>query len=94
MPAVPYYRVQISIETGSEVLGSTSARLKLTNLFSHQQVEVNVLVDTGATFMCDTEEIALQLGFNITEVSRQMVTLANGHQRKVPGIAPTVWLIQ
>lgn len=46
------------------------------------------MVDTGATFMCLTEEIALQLGFDITEVSRQTVTLADGHQLKVPKIAP------
>ena len=38
--------------------------------------------------MCVTEEIALQLGFYTTEVSRQVVTLADGHQRKVPKIAP------
>src|SRR5450631_3317600 len=69
-------------------MGSTYATLKLTNLFSHQVVEINALVDTGATFMCVTEEIALQLGFDITEVSRQMVTLADGHQLKVPKIAP------
>lgn len=46
------------------------------------------MVDTAATFMCVSEEIALQLGFDMTEVSRQVVTLANGHQRKVPKIAP------
>ena len=46
------------------------------------------MVDTEATFMCVTEEIALQLGFDITEVGRQMVTLADGHQIKVPKIAP------
>jgi hypothetical protein len=38
--------------------------------------------------MCVSEEIALQLGFDIAEVSRQVVTLADGHQRKVPKIAP------
>jgi hypothetical protein len=38
--------------------------------------------------MCVTEEIALQLGFDTTEVSRQVVTLADGHQRKVPKISP------
>jgi clan AA aspartic protease len=69
-------------------MGLTYAALKLTNLFGHQSVEVNALVDTGATFMCVSEEIALQLGFDITEVSRQVVTLADGHQRKVPKIAP------
>lgn len=45
----------------------TYATLKLTNLFNRQAVEVNVLVDTGAPFMCVTEEIALQLGFDTTE---------------------------
>lgn len=70
------------------MMGLTYAKLKLTNLFNNQQVEINSLVDTGATFMCVTEEIALQLGFDTTEVSRQVVTLADGHQRKVPKIAP------
>ncbi len=69
-------------------MGLTYAKLKLTNLFNHQQIEINSLVDTGATFMCVTEEIALQLGFDTSEVSRQVVTLADGHQRKVPKIAP------
>jgi clan AA aspartic protease len=69
-------------------MGLTYAKLKLTNLFNHKRVEVDARVDTGATFMCVTEEIALQLGFDITEVSQQVVTLADGHQRKVPKIAP------
>ena len=37
-------------------MGLTYANLKLTNLFSRQVVEVNALVETGATFMCVTEE--------------------------------------
>ncbi len=69
-------------------MGLTCATLKLTNLFNRKQVEINALVDTGATFMCVTEEIALQLGFDITAVSQQVVTLADGHQRKAPKIAP------
>lgn len=69
-------------------MGLTYAVLGLTNLFTRQQVQVNALVDTGATFMCVTEEIALQLGFDIGEVSQQTITLADGHQRKVPKIAP------
>ena len=69
-------------------MGLTYATLGLKNLFGQQFVEVNALVDTGATFVCVTEEIALQLGFDIQEVSQQTVTLADGHQRKVPKIAP------
>lgn len=69
-------------------MGLIYATVGLTNLFNQQKVEVKALVDTGATFMCVPEEIALQLGFDITEVSQQVVTLADGHQRKVPRIAP------
>jgi clan AA aspartic protease len=69
-------------------MGLTYADLRLTNLFTKVCVDVRALVDTGATFMCVTEEVALQLGFDITEVSQQVVTLADGHQRKVPKIAP------
>lgn len=68
-------------------MGATYAELKITNLFNKQSVEVNALVDTGATFMCVTEEEALQLGFDIGEVAQHVVTLADGKQ-KVPRIAP------
>ena len=69
-------------------MGLTYATLRLTNLFNHQFVTVNALVDAGATFMCVTEEVAVQLGFDTIEVSQQTVTLADGHQRKAPKIAP------
>jgi len=69
-------------------MGHTYADLHLTNLFGKQQVQVRALVDTGATFMCVPEDVALQLGFDLSEVSQQVVTLADGHQLKVPKIAP------
>lgn len=69
-------------------MGATYAKLRLTNLFNRKDVHITALVDTGATFMCVTEAIALQLGFDVTEVAQQVVTLADGHQRKVPKIAP------
>ncbi len=69
-------------------MGTTYAELKLTNLFSKQAVTVRALVDTGATFMCVTEQIAIQLGFDTSEVTRHIVTLADGRQLKVPRIAP------
>jgi len=69
-------------------MGITYADLSLSNLFTKQKLEVRALVDTGATFMCVTEDVAVQLGFDVDEVSRQIVTLADGHQRKVPKIAP------
>ena len=69
-------------------MGATYADLKLTNLFSKKSIEAHTLVDTGATFMCVTEEMALQLGFDIAEVAGHVVTLADGRQVKVPRIAP------
>ena len=69
-------------------MGIAYADLCLTNLFNRQKLSIHALVDTGATFMCVTETVALQLGFDTSEVSLQVVTLADGHQRKVPKIAP------
>ena len=69
-------------------MGLTYANLKLTNLFNQASIEVNALVDCGATFLCIPENAAAQLGFDTTEVSQQLVTLANGHQVKVPKVAP------
>ena len=69
-------------------MGHTYADLKITNLFDKRTVEVRALVDTGATFMCVTEQDAIQLGFDLSEVSQQVVTLADGRQHKVPKIAP------
>lgn len=69
-------------------MGLTYADLKLTNLFTKQSVNVRALVDSGATFMCVTEAMALQLGFDPSEVRTQFVRIADGRQLKVPKIAP------
>jgi clan AA aspartic protease len=69
-------------------MGLTYAKLKLTNLFNRQSVEIEALVHAGATFMCVTEEVAHQLGFDTTEVARQFVRTADGRQINVPKIAP------
>ena len=69
-------------------MGATYAELKITNLFNQWSVDVSALVDMGATFMSVTEEEALQLGFDINEVTTHVVTLADGRQIRVPRIAP------
>lgn len=69
-------------------MGLTYADIQLRNLMQDKQVEARALVDTGAVFMCVTENIAKQLGFDTTEVSTVMVTLAGGRQKPVPRIAP------
>ena len=69
-------------------MGLTHAKVKLTNIFNNKSIEVRALVDSGATFMCVTAEMAMQLGFDIAEVSTQFVTTADGRQVKVPKISP------
>lgn len=69
-------------------MGLTYTNLKITNLFNKADSKIKALVDTGATFMCVTEQDAIQLGFDITEVSCHVVALADGHQIKAPRIAP------
>lgn len=69
-------------------MGITHASLRLKNMFGQQSIEIDALVDTGATFMCVTQEMATQLGFDTSEVSTHVVTLADGRQIKVPRIAP------
>ena len=69
-------------------MGLTYADISLSNLIGKQKIKIKALVDTGATFMCVTEEMATQLGFDTSEVSTHLVTLADGRQIKVPRIAP------
>ncbi len=69
-------------------MGLTYADISLSNLIGNQKIKIKALVDTGATFMCVTEEMATQLGFDTSEVSTHLVTLADGRQIKVPRIAP------
>ncbi|MGE4170572.1 MAG: clan AA aspartic protease [Candidatus Margulisiibacteriota bacterium] len=69
-------------------MGLTYTDLSLTNILGKQSIRIRALVDTGATFMCVTPEMATQLGFDTAEVSTHVVTLADGRQIKVPRIAP------
>ena len=69
-------------------MGPTHAKIKLTDLFTGQSIEVRALVDSGATFMCVTEAMAHQLGFDTSELAMQFVGGDDGRQVKVPKIAP------
>ena len=51
-------------------------------------VAVRALVHTGALFMCVPQNVATQLGFDVTEVRQRLVTLADGSAKSVPVIAP------
>ncbi len=69
-------------------MGLIHTDLKLTNLFTEQSVNIRAMVDTGAMHMCVTAEIARQLGFDVEEMPRVLVRVADGRHVKVPSIAP------
>lgn len=69
-------------------MGEVHADLTLTNLFSRQTARVRALVDTGATHMFVTEEIARALGFDSEEVRHTSIVLADGRRLDVPCIGP------
>ena len=69
-------------------MGLTHVDLQLTNLFSKKSVGVRALVDTGAMFLCVTEAVATELGFDPEESETVRIPVADGRSLKVPKIAP------
>ena len=51
-----------------------------------RRVSIRAVVDTGATEIIVTPEVARELGFDLEEVSRITVTLADGRRVPVPGL--------
>jgi clan AA aspartic protease len=69
-------------------MGLTYASLKLTNMFTGASVEVQALVDSGATALCIPESVARQLGFDTTEVYSARIKIADASRIDVPVVAP------
>lgn len=69
-------------------MGLTYADLQLDNPFLKRSLEVRALVDSGAVFMIVPEHVALQLGFDLSEVSTREVVLVDGSHRAVPMVGP------
>lgn len=69
-------------------MGLTYADIEVENLFTKRSMPVKALVDSGAVFFIVPEHIAVQLGFDLTEVSAREVVLANGHREIAPMIGP------
>jgi clan AA aspartic protease len=69
-------------------MGIVAANIKLSNArdLSLKPVETHCIVDTGATYLCITEEIALQL--KLEELQKRDVKLANGHVIEVSYVGP------
>lgn len=66
----------------------TYAGVQIENPFNGRSLATKTLVDTGTVFFSVPEHIAVQLGFDLTEVATREVVLVNGHQEAMPMIGP------
>ncbi len=69
-------------------MGLIHAQVKLTNISINQAIEIRAVVDTGIPFMCVTEEMTVQLGFDLSESSAQHVMTIDNQQVLLPKISP------
>ncbi|MFN0159801.1 MAG: hypothetical protein ACKVQQ_01140 [Burkholderiales bacterium] len=69
-------------------MGLSYADIRLENPFSRRVIETRALVDSGAVFLIVPEHLAVQLGFDLSEVSSREVVLADASRKAVPMIGP------
>jgi len=69
-------------------MGLTYADIEVENLFTHRALKIPSLVDSGAVFFTLPQHVAVQLGFDLTEVSSREVVLADGSRKTVPMVGP------
>jgi hypothetical protein len=69
-------------------MGSTYANIRVENLFNRCALDTPALVDSGAVFLTMPEHLALQLGFDLSEVSVREIVIADESRRSVPMIGP------
>lgn len=69
-------------------MGLTYANIEVENLLAQRTMPLKALVDTGVVFLRLPEQVAVQLGFDVTGVATREVVLANGHRQTVPMIGP------
>ena len=74
-------------EQGTPV-GMVYADITLTNPCLKKSVAVRAMVDTGATHMIVTADIARVLGFDLEETSTYSLTIADSRRVRVPRIQP------
>ena len=69
-------------------MGIVYADITLTNPYLKKSVPVRAMVDTGATHMVVTADIARELGFDLEETSTYSLTIADSRRVRVPRIQP------
>ena len=71
-------------------MGLVNGNLRLRNprLPDLDPVDVDALVDSGATHLCIPEHVQLQLQLQLEEIDSKEVTLADGSKKLVPYVGP------
>ena len=69
-------------------MGITYAEIGIENLFQKRRMTIKALVDSGSVFLTVPEHIAVQLGFDTSEVDKREVVLTDGSRKAVPMIGP------
>ena len=65
-------------------MGLTYANIEVENLFTHRTFKTKSLVNSDVVFLTVPEHIAVQLGFDLGEVSTREVVLADGSRKMIP----------
>jgi clan AA aspartic protease len=58
------------------------------NVFNKRRIDTRALVDSGSVFFTVPGHIAVQLGFDLSEVATREVILADSTRKTVPMIGP------
>ncbi|MFZ4700981.1 MAG: clan AA aspartic protease [Candidatus Methylumidiphilus sp.] len=66
----------------------TYTDIEIENLSNKRRMSIRALVDSGAVFMTIPDHAALQLGYDLEEVSRREIILADGSRKSVPMVGP------
>ena len=66
----------------------TYADVRVESVFGKRSLDVKAQVDSGSVFFTVPTHVAVQLGFDLTEVSTREVVLADGSRKAVPMIGP------
>ena len=69
-------------------MGIAHADIVLENILLKRKIEVKALVDSRSVFMTVPQHVAVQLGFDLDEVSTREAVLADGSRKRVPMIGP------
>jgi clan AA aspartic protease len=73
---------------GCYAMELTYADIQMENLIAKRTLKTKALVDSGAVFFTMPEHMAVQLGFDLTEVITREVVLADGSRKAVPMVGP------